>query len=181
MGRPIARRPCGAPHACRHHTALARATQPTTTPCCPPLPARPPPHLRQLQIAHKPTHTGLGNPIATAAHAQPLQTIIDHDCRTNQFGETTHNDDGTTVSAAILGQTGSSTRSEILGTIIATCHAGGIHIGVDNSTALDTLRQLLVLARHIPANTPLTSITVRRLQKLHCKGPLRKPWKPKKH
>ena len=103
------------------------------------------------------------------------------DARTDQFGNTKHDAHGTAVTAALLGATGSSTRSEFYCTIIATCHKGALHLGIDNSTCLRTLQQLINLAHHIRTNANLESVAVRRLQKKNCTGYLKRPWKLQKH
>ena len=103
------------------------------------------------------------------------------DLAVHQFGEVTMQPDGLIVEVAMLGQTGSSTRSEGIGTIAAICIDGPAHVGIDNATCLDKAKQLSIVAASTPAGEHYDSPFVRKLLRRLCKGSLRRPWGLQKH
>ena len=98
-----------------------------------------------------------------------------------QYGIVDACSDDITVSAALGGQTGSSTRSEALGVIIAISFDGPWNVGIDNNACWLKMAQLRELAEFINIAQDLDSNEVRRLQQILCTKDLRKPWALQKH
>ena len=82
---------------------------------------------------------------------------------------------GITVAAGLTGQTGSSTRLELLGAIVAITHDGPCHVGVDNSACLKIVNELINLAGALHQHHKSDSTVAQRLMRKLCTGNLRKP------
>ena len=93
-----------------------------------------------------------------------------------QFGRRSNDYENTVAQIAVGGHQNDSTRAECLGALVGIARPGPAHFGIDSSSCIDALVQILRLATHIPANADLNSDLVRHLQKKWRKGNLTKPW-----
>ena len=74
-----------------------------------------------------------------------------------------------------------STRSEILGAIIALCTHGAIHLGIDDKACLLALLQLVSLAARLPPQADPDARSTPAAQRKHSTGQLRKMWALHEH
>ena len=120
--------------------------------------------------------SGITCPPAHSRYRRPPHaSATNHDNpAVTQFGMTQTSGSEIRTTAGLMGQTGSSTRSEILGAIIAICHRGSWHIGIDNISCLMLMQRLTNLAKKMPPGIDLQSDEAKNIQKLHATGSLTK-------